>query len=121
MGKTSLCNSLVEDGHFHHLHIEGERWPDGTISRRDVIKAMKVAKKEMKAIWKKENSAPNFIVEGFPRNLTDMDVWDELMKDFCHTQYMNMAASHDLCVERITTRAKSQGQKSKRKDLIREE
>ena len=93
-GKGTLCKKLKEDFHYEHLStgdilrnvVKNQTHPDWKTLDEKMKSGQFVSSAELLGFVKEEFKnfkGKKVLLDGFPRNQENIDVWDKMMNDVC--------------------------------------
>lgn len=121
-GKNTQCDLIKEHFKFHHfgcgdlLRAEASReGSDKAELINDCIKNGKIVPSEVTCQLAKnemERQGKNniFLIDGFPRNLENLQGWDNVFKEECKVlAVLHLDCSQETCIKRIKFRSQNSG------------
>jgi len=131
-GKGTQCAMLVEKYGFCHLSagdcLRTERKSgsdlgntiEGFISQGNIVPS-KITVQLLKNAMDKNQDTQTFLIDGFPRNFENVQVWKEVIGDTVDTKFMLfLDAPDDVCVARCVSRgAAGSGRSDDKAEVIK--
>ncbi len=128
-GKGTNCSKIVKDFGYTHLSagdlLRNERKSQSDLADmiNNYIKEGKIVPAEVTVKLLKdameESDTENFLIDGFPRDLDNLECWNNLMTEFAETQFLLfLDCPNDVMVARLMERGKTSGRNDDNMETI---
>lgn len=129
-GKGTNCSKIVKDFGYTHLSagdlLRKERKSESELADmiNNYIKEGKIVPAEVTVKLLKDamedSDTENFLIDGFPRDLDNLECWNNLMSDFAETQFLLfLDCPNDVMVARLMERGKTSGRNDDNMETIK--